>query len=326
MPNPDLVVRVAGNIAALQSDLATAVSSLKNIETATAGAKTATEGLAGSFDGLGGMVERLTERFAIYEVLRGALDFSKEILADASAIEDLSRATGIGTADLQKLSYVGAEFGVTTEIMGRGVETLSARLASGDASATKAVGMLGLSVKNLMAAGPLEAFLQIADATGKVQDPMMKAALASDEFGGKLARVLLPSLGELRTKMNEVPQGAIISEATIKSAHDFEVGVQHVETELKAYAAEVLAGIANGTLLINGPGGFNLIGQSIMAVNAALRERKTAIDINLSSETAALTNAEQSTPITSLRGALRVQTFPASVPRWILSRICVSDP
>src|SRR5215470_17011136 len=41
---------------------------------------------------------------------------------------------------------------------------------------------------------------------------------------------------------------------------------------------------------------------------------------------AALTKAEQSTPVASLRGALWVQMFPASTPRSILLRIWASEP
>ena len=40
----------------------------------------------------------------------------------------------------------------------------------------------------------------------------------------------------------------------------------------------------------------------------------------------ALTKAEQSTPMTSRRGALRVQTLPAITPRAIFARICPSAP
>lgn len=147
----------------------------------------------------------------------------------ASRIEDLSRATGVSIDSFQRLSYVGKEFGVDAEQMARGVEQLSSKLANGDANAVKAVQMLGFSVDELIAKGPTEAFLEVADATGRVQDPMLKAALATDEFGGRLAKVLLPALGELREKMDAVPKGAILSDQNVVSAHELDVAWTHLK-------------------------------------------------------------------------------------------------
>lgn len=191
-----------------------------------------------------GLVERMTERFLIYETLRKVFDFSKEILESTAKLEDLSLATGISREGIQKLGYVGQEFGVDLEQMARGVEQLSAKLAGGDKSAVLAVQMLGLSVKDLIASGPEEAFLAFAEATGRVADPMLKGAIAADGFGGKLAKTLLPALGELREKMGDVPRGAIISDENIKAAHDFDVGIQHLTTTTKAWIVEGLSGLS----------------------------------------------------------------------------------
>ncbi len=257
---------------------------------ATERVETATQHSGTEMDKFGGLVEHLTERFAVYEVLHGALDFTKEILASAAALEDLHLATGISLDGLQRLTFVGTEFGVDTATMARGVEQLSAKLANGDKNATGAVQMLGLSVKDLIAAGPEEAFVQVADAAGRIPDPMEKGGVAAELFGGKLAKQLLPMLGDVRQKMGEVPQGALISDDTIKSAHDFEVGLEHLTTRLKAYVAEGVAGLANGTLLMTS--GFNVLGQSVMAVNAAFTEHKQAMDVNLPVQAAVLTNTQ----------------------------------
>src|SRR5579872_345278 len=239
----------------------------------------------------GDLVERLTERFAIYEVLRGALDFSKEILTTAAAMEDLSLATGINTDDLQKLSYVGVEFGVQTDMMARGVEQLSAKLANGDKNATAAVQELGLSVSDLLSKGPEEAFLSIADAAGRVEDPMTKGGLAAQLFGGRLGKTLLPMLSELRQKMNDVPKDAIISEATIKSAHDFEVGLEHLETRLKSWTVTAIESVHNG---------WTVIGDALTNQRTLLPDEAAMVDKvtdSLKAQTVAagpvITNAQQ---------------------------------
>src|SRR5438128_4038320 len=57
--------------------------------------------------GLTGIVERLTERFVVYETLRHIFDFAKDVVVSTASIEDLSLATGVSTDAIQRLSYVG---------------------------------------------------------------------------------------------------------------------------------------------------------------------------------------------------------------------------
>src|SRR6185312_620496 len=94
---------------------------------------------------------------------------------------------------------------------------------------------LGLNVQQLIAAGPKEAFLEITEALGKVEDPMTRNALASELFGSKLAKTLLPTLGELRQKLGEVPQSAIISNENVMRAKEFDDALSHAWTTLKAW-------------------------------------------------------------------------------------------
>ena len=53
MSGPDLVVRVAANISALQADMATAAQSVKTIETAVIDASAASRAFESSLDSLG---------------------------------------------------------------------------------------------------------------------------------------------------------------------------------------------------------------------------------------------------------------------------------
>jgi len=188
--------------------------------------------------------ESLAGAFGIAFSVGAIANFVTDLMHSTAALQELSRATGVSADDLQRFQYVGKEFGVDLETMSHGVQQLSARLASGDASATRAVQMLGLSVKDLIAAGPTEAFLQIAEATGRVQDPMMKGALATDEFGGKLGKLLIPMLGELRQKLLEVPKVALISDENIEKVNTFETRVAHLLLTLKSLSLLGLADFA----------------------------------------------------------------------------------
>jgi hypothetical protein len=72
---------------------------------------------------------------------------------------------------------------------------------------------------------------------------MTKAGLSAEIFGARLAKQLLPAMGELREKMDAVPKAAIISDENVEKAHAFDVGLQHLETQIKATTVSLLGWI-----------------------------------------------------------------------------------
>lgn len=206
------------------------------------------------------------------------VEFALDAEASAGRIADLATATGLSADALQRLSYVGQEFGVDTETMARGVEQLSEKLATGDSNATKAVEMLGLNVQALLNLGPQEAFLRIADAAGSVSDPMTKGAIAADLFGQRLGKQLLPSLSDLRDKMAAVPQSAIISDENIQKAKNFDTGLSHLVTTLKAWTVGAL--VVPGNVLTGLEYGLGLIKQTNTETAKTPAVVKPTIDAN----------------------------------------------
>ncbi len=217
-----------------------APASFKGISDAAAETRASTESMFGEFVSGLPVVEGLVAAFSADRIIA----FGESAIEAASNFKNLAAATGLSTDDVQRFNYVAPEFGLNIDTMARGVEQLSAKLAGGDKSATLAVQMLGLSVKDLIAEGPKEAFLDVADAASRLEDPMTKAGVASDLFGGRLAKQLLPALGQLRDKINDVPKGAIVSEDDINKAHDLETGVKQLWTEVEAYTDKAIAAAA----------------------------------------------------------------------------------
>jgi hypothetical protein len=218
----------------------------------------------------------VAEGMLLRDVLREVMSFAKESITETAKIEDLAKATGMSTDAVQRFAYVGQEFGIESETMARGVEQLSAKLANGDKNATSAVQALGLSVKNLLSEGPKDAFLDVADALGRVEDPMTKAGLATEVFGGRLSKQLLPALGELKQKMDEVPKSALISDENVKKAHDFDVGMQHLETQLKATTVALLGWMAAAAKSAAAPGMEESLTISASADERAPQRRRRA--------------------------------------------------
>lgn len=183
------------------------------------------------------------------------LEFGESLLSTASQIENLSRATGLSTTAVQQFGYVGAGFGVTMDEMARGVSDLSTKLINGNNGAVGAIGYLGLSVKDLLAEGPAQAFSDVAEALSRVQDPMQQSALGADLFGSKLALILLPALKDLPASIAAVPALALISDDNTKRAAAFDTALGHIATTAKAITfagisswLDALASVPNAVL------------------------------------------------------------------------------
>lgn len=176
--------------------------------------------------------------------------FTASAVESAAQIANLSRATGVSTDALQRLAYVGQGFSLDVTDLARGVETLSDKLASGNNSATSAVAGLGLNLQQLIASGPSEAFLTIAEAVGRIEDPMTKNAIASELFGGKLAKILIPALSDLRKSLQDVPTSAIIDPDTLALADEFDTKFKQLTASTKAWTVSLLSIPVQGFLAL----------------------------------------------------------------------------
>lgn len=292
-----------------------APAGMKDLAAATSQASAATGGFIGWLEGLGrSFVARVAEGVLLRDAVRQIIDIGKQAFENAAGFVELSEATGLSIQAVQQLSYVGAEFGVTGQEMARGVEQLSAKLANGDKNATSAVQMLGLSVKNLIAAGPEEAFLQIGEAVGRVEDPATKAGIAYELWGGKLARILLPALGDLRAKLDDAAKsGAMISDQSAEDAKAFETWWSHALTTVESLTVTVATGFGDLAAAIANAGVADELGTTAAALDAATDATKkhSGADIELLSNAELLQNK-----LTALRNAA-VEPLTASQKTYI---------
>jgi hypothetical protein len=230
--------------------------------------------LGTTFSGFENILERVTERFAAYELIRKSIDFAETAVEDAAALQHLSDATGISTDALQKLQYVGASFGVESDQMTRAVSEFEAKLAGGDHNAVGAVQSLGLSVQQLLSMSPDQAFLAFTAAASTVADPMQKNALYADAFGVRLGRIIA-QIGDAHGAFNSVSKDAIISPEVIKSADDFVVRLEHIKQEAEAVM---------DTALFH-PGGLSRAAAEALGIPASALDALTAAqDQNAASE------------------------------------------
>jgi hypothetical protein len=194
--------------------------------------------------------------------ISGLVNFARGAISSAAALADLSAQTGITTDDLQRMAYVGAEFGASTDLIGKAVDKVSKELVASNTAFVQ----LGLNIDKLKAAGPTEAFLQFAEAAARIEDPMTKNALVAGVLDDKLARLLIPHLGELRTKMADVPKEPLLTAEQIQQANEFEATLGRMKVSAEALALRGILFVKNST---------NDLGDAMVTTGGAM-DRTTA--------------------------------------------------
>lgn len=253
-------------------------------------------GIFGFLEEMGhSFVARVTEGILLRDAIREVISTGKQAFEDAAQFENLSRATGVSVQALQQFAFVGQEFGLGTEDIARGIETLQSRLATGDNSAVAAVEKLGFKIQDLLKLNPVEMFLQLAEATGRVTDQNQKSGLAAQLFGERIGKTLLPMLGEIRTKMDEAAHStAIMDDETIHAAHDFEVWWSRALMAAKAWTAEGVVGIVGGIKKIDEALGASMMQEAgfMPGVPAAPKGGEAASGTKSTASQQAITNAD----------------------------------
>jgi hypothetical protein len=181
-----LVVSLAANIAQFSEDMGKAAHiSAKEMEKIQREAKKAGKAI-------GAMFVAGTATAAV---------LVKQAINSADAMSKMSQSAGIGIETLSQLDYVANLSGVSTETLANSLGKLGnnmADAAAGTGTASKAFSDLGISVKN--ADGSLKSsndvLLEVAERIAGMEDGVRKSALASDIFGEKFGRKLIPMLNQ----------------------------------------------------------------------------------------------------------------------------------
>ncbi len=177
-----------------------------------------------------------------YELLKKAIDIGAEVSEAAKQLRNLSTETGVGVEQLQAIGSVTKDVGVDTAELARGMFQLSRRVAGDDASASAALGVMGLNIQSLKKLAPDELFLTIMRAVNQIPDPMMRSAVAAQLFGARFAQAFLaigPGLDEIVEKAKT--SGEVMSREAVEGAAKFSDSIDHLSLRLKALTGEGLA-------------------------------------------------------------------------------------
>jgi hypothetical protein len=132
------------------------------------------------------------------EFARGFAEKIRSAIDQADAMGKLAQRIGTTTEALSALAYQGEFAGVSMDDLAAGFKALNkAMIDSRDPASDSAVAIkaLGLNVKELQAADPVQAFAQIAEAFSKYKDGAEKAAVAT-QLWGRDGQKMIPLLNQ----------------------------------------------------------------------------------------------------------------------------------
>ena len=141
-----------------------------------------------SFSGLSSSVAGLATSFGALVGVGALGSFSKDLISLGDRLQKVSIQTGITVEELEILQFAASQAGVGTDQLNAAVQKFSINVGKAE-DGTKlqadAFESLGISIKD--ASGNLKGqstlFVEVADAIAGIEEPAVKARLASDLFG-----------------------------------------------------------------------------------------------------------------------------------------------
>ena len=195
--------------------------------------KTLSKGLTAPLVGLGGVLAGVTQKTVNY----------------ASATLDAAQQAGLSVETYQELEYALGAAGVQTQDADRAFGRLSQRIGraiDGNQKYADAFKAVGVSITDASgnARDADDVFMETVDALSKIENPAERSAKASEIFGTRLARKLMPALEggadaleKNRKRAREL--GIVMSEEAVNDASEFEQAMDDLKRQFGGVFREV---------------------------------------------------------------------------------------
>ena len=173
------------------------------------------KGLIGGFGGIS--TAALGAATAFVAVAAGVATMTKKVVDGLDALNDLKDATGASIENISAIEDVALRTGASFDVVSTSLIKLNQGLnnAKPGSDTENAINAIGLSVKDLKALDPAEAFRQIAVGLSGFADDANKARLTQELFGKSLKEVA-PLLNDLAAA------GSLVATVTAKEAEEAE--------------------------------------------------------------------------------------------------------
>lgn len=177
------------------------------------------------------------------------------VLAAGTKLQDMfaktAKRTGASTEALSVLKYAAESSGASLDDVTSAMGNVNAKLvdvAQGSMEAGAGFAKLGMNLADLMRMSPENRFVAIADRLSKIQNPALRAAAATEVFGGS-AEALLPmiaggtkGLAAMAKRAQEL--GGVMSGDAASAGERLSTAFYDIQTAVGGVVSEVTAALA----------------------------------------------------------------------------------
>lgn len=174
---------------------------------------------------------------------------TNKITKNAEEIDENAKKMGITTDAYQEMSYWAKENGLSQDQFDKAMGRLNQRMgqaADGNEKYASALEALGINMDDVRD-GTLsteDAFVQSISALSKMDNEQEKVSKATELFGTRMARDLMPALQDGSLSIEEARKeaeklGIVMSVDQIKAAKEFQAQYRGIKTQLGAVAQEI---------------------------------------------------------------------------------------
>ena len=179
--------------------------------------------------------------------VRNAIGFLEDAVDRASRLADASDALGVGAESLQRWELAAKEAGIESEQFENLLGKLNVKLGEareGNQKAVESFAALGIGWQDLQGLNTEAAFLAVADAIAKIEDPAKRAALAADLLGERLGPKVQGFLAKGGEAINRAADdiarlGGVLDDEAIKKADEVGDAFDEMGTAIGNFAAGV---------------------------------------------------------------------------------------
>lgn len=236
-------VSISASTGALTAGLSRARKQLSGFQSSVGG-------MSGAFSALRGSMGTLLPVFGAFTTAAGAIAALTSATRAAEALHNLSQELSVAPGNLQVLTQVAGEFGVSQEAMTgalRRSTRMVSELAAGTPSAVKAFQVLGLTMQDLAGLDSAEQFRLIAERIAALP-PQMQAAAAIDIFGRSGQGLLNfirqggAAIGEMDTLLTQL--GVKMTTEQVAAIESMGDAIGRLTLPMQGFINQFLAGVA----------------------------------------------------------------------------------
>jgi hypothetical protein len=212
---------------------------------ATRQAQKPTDDLGAGMTSLIGKARSLAGVFGVTLGAGALAGFARSVIDTADQVGTLATKMGVSVEAAQRFQFAARQSGADIGHISQSIVTMNRSLVVGDKSTVSALQAAGLRFHDIRAMKPEEAFRKIADAIGRIPDPMLQSQVAMELFGSSGAD-LLPMIREGSLKAADAAK--VMSDRTVESLKAAKQEWQNYWDAIVVKGAEAIARLRRGDL------------------------------------------------------------------------------